>query len=222
MSNRTIDIDDRLYDYLLANSSREDALLRRLRDETARMPMSMMQIAPEQGQFMAMLVELVGARRAIEVGTFTGYSSICVARALPADGRLVCCDVSEEYTAVARRYWKEAGLDGKIDLRLAPATGTLDALIADGQEGRFDFAFIDADKENYEAYYERALRLLRTGGLMTIDNVLWDGRVADPAIGDDDADTAAIRRLNARLHKDGRISLSLVPIGDGLTLARKR
>jgi len=222
MSKRTLSIDDRLHDYIIATSVREDALLRRLRDETAKMPMSMMQLSPDQGQFMGLLVELIGARRAIEVGTFTGYSSICVARALPADGELICCDVSEEFTGIARRYWREAGLDGKIDLRLAPATDTLDALLAEGQEGRFDFAFIDADKENYHHYYERVLRLLRRGGLLTVDNVLWDGRVADPAIGKDDVDTTAIRQLNDRIYKDERVSISLVPIGDGLTLARKR
>jgi caffeoyl-CoA O-methyltransferase len=223
MSNRTIQIDDRLYAYLLANSSREDALLKRLRVETARMPMSMMQIAPEQGQFMALLAELIGARNAIEVGTFTGYSAISVARVLQKGGKLICCDISEEYTAVARRYWTEAGLADRIELRLAPAVETLDALLARGDAGRFDFGFIDADKENYDAYYERVLRLLRPGGLVTIDNVLWDGKVADLTVRDsDDVDTAAIRRLNAKLLTDQRISLSLVPIGDGLTLARKR
>jgi caffeoyl-CoA O-methyltransferase len=223
MSNRTIRIDDRLYDYMLANSSREDDLLRRLRAETAKMPMSMMQIGPEQGQFMALLAELIGARNAIEVGTFTGYSAISVARVLPKGGKLVCCDISEEYTSVARRYWTEAGLADRIELKLAPATETLDAMLAAGGAGRFDFAFIDADKENYDAYYERILRLVRPGGLITIDNVLWDGKVADPAVRDaDDVDTAAIRKLNAKLLADQRISLSLVPIGDGLTLARKR
>jgi caffeoyl-CoA O-methyltransferase len=222
MSNRTINIDDRLYDYLLANSSREDALLARLRAETATMPASMMQISPEQGQFMALLVELIGARNAIEVGTFTGYSAICVARALAQGGKLVCCDVSDEYTSIARRYWTEAGLADRIELKLAPATKTLDALIAGGGEGQYDFAFIDADKENYDSYYERILRLIRKGGLITIDNVLWSGKVADPGIGSADVDTAAIRRLNEKLHRDERVSLSLLPVGDGITLARKR
>lgn len=223
MSNRTIQVDDRLYDYLLAHSSREDDLLRRLRAETAKMPMARMQIGPEQGQFMALLTELTGAKRAIEVGTFTGYSSICVARALPKDGKLICCDVSEEYTAVARKYWAEAGLTEKIELKLAPATETLDALLAAGGANTYDLGFIDADKENYDQYYERLLQLIRPGGLIMIDNVLWGGDVADPTIGDaDNKDTAAIRRLNAKVVRDERVSMSLVPIGDGLTLARKR
>jgi predicted O-methyltransferase YrrM len=220
MSNRTVNLNDRLYSYLLDHSLREDDLLRRLREETAQLPMSMMQISPEQGQFMTLLTEIVGARRVIEVGTFTGYSSICVARALPANGHLTCCDVSEEYTAVARRYWAEAGLTDRITLKLAPALQTLDSLIAAGEDGQYDLAFIDADKSNYDGYYERVLRLLRQGGLVMIDNVLWDGAVADPAV--DDADTIAIRQLNDKLHRDERISLSLVPIGDGVTLARKR
>jgi caffeoyl-CoA O-methyltransferase len=179
-----------------------------------------MQIAPEQGQFMALLVELIGAKRALEVGTFTGYSSLCVALAMPTDGRLTVCDVSEDYTAVARRYWAEAGVAGKIDLRLAPALETLDALIAAGGSGGYDFAFIDADKENYDGYYERTLTLLRTGGLVAVDNVLWDGAVVDAA--KQDRDTRTIRALNEKLLGDQRVSLSLVPIGDGLTLARKR
>ena len=220
MSNRTVNLDDRLYSYLLDHSLREDALLRRLREETARLPMSMMQISPEQGQFMNLLTEIVGARRVIEVGTFTGYSSICIARALPANGHLTCCDVSDEYTDIARRYWREAGLTDRITLKLAPALQTLDGLIAAGEDGQYDLAFIDADKSNYDNYFERILRLLRQGGLVLIDNVLWGGAVADSAV--DDADTAAIRHLNDKLHRDERISLSLVPIGDGLTLARKR
>lgn len=223
MSKRTIQVDDRLYDYIQENSLREDALLRRLREETARNPMSNMQISPEQGQFMALLAELVGAKNAIEIGTFTGYSAISVARVLKPGGKLICCDVSDEYTAVARRYWTEAGLADRIDLRLAPAIQTLDELIAKGGAGTMDFAFIDADKENYDAYYERVLRLLRPGGLVTIDNVLWDGKVADPSVRDaDDVDTAAIRALNKKLAKDERVALSLIPISDGLTLARKR
>ncbi len=223
MSNRTIQVDDRLYTYLLENSLREDALLRRLREETARNPMSMMQISPEQGQFMALLAELIGARNAIEVGTFTGYSAISVARVLRPGGKLICCDISDEFTSVARRYWTEAGLADRIELRLAPAVETLDELLAGGRAGTVDFAFIDADKESYDAYYERILRLLRPGGLVTIDNVLWDGKVADPRVKDaDDADTAAIRKLNRKLARDDRVTVSLVPIGDGLTLARKR
>jgi predicted O-methyltransferase YrrM len=220
MSNRTVNLNDRLYSYLLDHSLREDDLLRRLREETAKLPMSMMQISPEQGQFMTLLTEIVGARRVIEVGTFTGYSSICVARTLPANGHLTCCDVSEEYTAIARRFWAEAGLTDRITLKLAPALQTLDSLIAAGEDGQYDLAFIDADKSNYDGYYERVLRLLRQGGLVIIDNVLWGGAVADPAV--DDADTMAIRQLNDKLHHDERISLSLVPIGDGVTLARKR
>lgn len=179
-----------------------------------------MQLAPEQGQFLALLVELTGARRALEVGSFTGYSGLCLALALPADGRLVACDISEDFTAIARRYWTEAGVAEKIDLRLAPALESLDALLDGGAAGSFDFMFVDADKENYPNYYERGLGLLRPGGLMAIDNVLWGGAVADPAR--QDADTEAIRALNAKLRDDERVTLSLVPIGDGLTLARKR
>ena len=217
--NRSITVDDRLYDYILANSLREPALLKALRKETAKLPQSMMQISPEQGQFMALLVQLIGAKRTIEVGTFTGYSSLVVALALPPNGRITACDVSEEFTSVARRYWAKAGVAGKIDLRLAPALETLDKLLADGKAGRFDFAFIDADKPNYLGYYERCLKLLRTGGLMAIDNVLWSGEVANPAV--TDANTKAIRALNKHVHKDARVSMSLVPIGDGLTLLRK-
>ena len=220
MSNRTIDLTDALYDYLLSVSLRETDLQRRLREETAALPMARMQISPEQGQFMAMLARLMGARRVLEVGVFTGYSSLAVALALPADGRIVACDVSEEWTAVARRYWAEAGVADRIDLRLAPALGTLDALLAGGAAGTFDLAFIDADKTGYLDYYERALELLRTGGLVMTDNTLWSGRVADPEVGD--ADTVALRHYNEHLHRDARVDLCLVPIGDGLTLARKR
>ncbi len=220
MSNRTLSMTDALYDYLLAVSSREPAILRRLREETAQLPNAGMQIGPEQGQFMALLVQLLGARRTLEVGVFTGYSSLAVALALPPDGRVVACDVSEEWTAIARRYWAEAGVAGKIELRLGPAVGTLDALLAEGQADSFDFAFIDADKENYGNYYERALRLVRPGGLIAIDNVLWGGRIADPEVQGESV--AAIRALNAKLHRDERVALSLVPIGDGLTLALRR
>jgi O-methyltransferase len=219
MSNRSITLDDRLYDYLLKVSLRENDLLRELRDETAKLPTAGMQISPEQGQFMALLVELLGVTRAVEVGTFTGYSSLCIAGAMPAGGRLTCCDVSEEFTAIARRYWARAGLAGKIDLKLAPAVETLD-LLAQTEAGRFDLAFIDADKGNYLAYYERVLKLLRPGGAVLIDNVLWSGAVADPD--DNDSDTVAIRLLNEHVRGDKRVSLSLVPIGDGLTIARKR
>ena len=220
MSRTTIALTDRLNDYLLEVSLREPPLLERLRAETAALPEAAMQLAPEQGQFLALLVELTHVRRALEVGSFTGYSGLCIALALPADGRLVACDISEDFTSIARRYWAEAGVAEKIDLRLAPALESLDALLAEGAGGSFDFMFIDADKENYPHYYERGLQLLRPGGLMAIDNVLWGGAVADPAR--QDADTEAIRALNAKLHDDERVALSLVPIGDGLTLARKR
>jgi predicted O-methyltransferase YrrM len=220
MSRRTLEMTDRLYDYLLRNSLREPPLFRKLRAETAKLPMAGMQISPEQGQFMMLLVELIGARKAIEIGTFTGYSGLCVATALPAKGHLWCCDVSEEFTRVARKYWKLAKVEKKITLTLAPATATIARLLEAGHAGTFDFAFIDADKSNYDAYYEGVLKLLRKGGLIAIDNVLWGGAVADPK--KNSPDTKAIRRLNAKIHKDKRVSASLLPIGDGLTLARKR
>jgi len=220
MSRRPTELTDTLHEYLLANSLREPPILARLRDETAKLPMANMQIGPEQGQFMRLLVELIGARRTIEVGTFTGYSALSVAMALPKDGKLIACDISEDYTAIARRYWAEAGLAERIDLRLAPALETLDGLLAKGGAGAYDFAFIDADKEGYDGYYERCLSLLRPGGLVAIDNVLWDGSVADES--DQSPDTRAIRALNAKVHRDDRVSISLIPIGDGLMLARKR
>jgi len=220
MANRTIDLTDRLYDYLLKVSLREPPLLAELRAETAKLPDAVMQISPEQGQFMALLVQLIGARRAIEVGTFTGYSALCVASALPARGKLIACDISKEYTSVGRPYWERAGVAGKIDLRLGPALDTLRSLLAEGAAGSFDFAFIDADKKEYDGYYEAILELLRPGGLVAIDNVLWGGAVADSR--KRDADTVAIRALNKKLHDDERVSLSLLPVGDGLTLARKR
>lgn len=220
MSNRSINLTDRLYDYLHANSLREPQVLAELRAETAAMPEHGMQISPEQGQFMGLLLRLMAARRVIEVGTFTGYSSTAMAMALPADGRILCCDVSEKYTAVARRAWAKAGVAEKITLKLAPAAETLDAEIKAGRGGHYDFCFIDADKSNYDHYYERALVLLRAGGLIAIDNVLWGGAVADPS--DQSEDTAAIRRLNAKLKDDRRVDLSMLPIGDGLTLAMKR
>lgn len=220
MSNRTIGLSDALYAYLLENSLREPDLLRRLREETARATESPnMQIAPEQGQFMGLLAQMVGVRRAIEIGTFTGYSSLAVMMALPQDARMICCDVSKEFTDIARRYWREAGLAERIELRLGPAIGTMDELIAKGGAGSFDFAFIDADKGNYDGYYERALTLLRPGGLIAIDNVLWSGSVADPS--NREASTEAIRRLNRKVLADRRVAISMVPIGDGLTLARK-
>lgn len=219
MSNRSIGLSDALYDYLLSVSLREPEILAELRHETMAMSERSMQIAPEQGQFMAFLVRLTGARRILEIGTFTGYSALVMALALPAEGRVVACDVSEAWTAVARRYWQRAGVAGRIELRLAPALQTLDALIGEGGGGSFDFAFIDADKGRYLDYYERSLTLLRQGGLIAVDNTLWGGSVADPA--NTDADTAAIRAFNAALHADPRVELSLVPIGDGLTLAQK-
>ncbi len=220
MSSRTIVLNDALYEYLLSVSLREPDVLCRLREETAKMPQHNMQISPEQGQFMALLVELTGARKCLEVGTFTGYSTLSLALALPEDGQIVACDISEEFTSLAKPYWQEAGVAGKIDLRLGPALETLDALIADGESGAFDFAFIDADKVNYQGYFQRALDLIRRGGLILVDNVLWSGAVVDPAR--DDEDTEAIRAFNQVCADDPRISLSLVPIGDGLTLARKR
>lgn len=220
MSAQTIGLDKQLYDYLLTTSIREPEILWKLRQETANHPNGRMQISPEQGQFMRLLIQLLGAKKTLEVGVFTGYSSLSVALALPADGKIIACDVSEEFTAIARRYWQQAGVADKIDLRLAPAVLTLDALLADEQAETFDFAFIDADKENYDAYYERALQLVRPGGLIAIDNVLWSGRVANSQI--QDQSTQAIRALNQKLHDDERVTLSLVPIGDGLTLALKR
>jgi predicted O-methyltransferase YrrM len=209
-----------LYDYFTSVSVREPAILRRLREETAANPRATMQVPPEHGQFLGLLVQLMGARRTIEVGVFTGYSSLSVALALPNDGRILACDVSEEYTLVARRYWKEAGVDHMIDLRIGPALDTLKELLAQRQQGRFDFAFIDADKANYENYYEHAFELIRPGGLIAIDNVLWHGQVIDPNV--NDADTLAIRALNKKLLNDTRINLSIVPISDGLTLCYKR
>jgi predicted O-methyltransferase YrrM len=220
LSARTLNLTDRLYDYVLTTSVREAPVLARLREETAKQASAMMQISPDQGQFMALLTELIGARQCLEIGTFTGYSALAVALALPADGRIITCDINQETTAIARRYWAEAGVDHKIDLRLAPALETLGLLMAEGAAGRFDFAFIDANKEDYDRYYEAVLSLMRPGGLIAIDNVLWGGSVADPQ--KQDEDTRAIRTLNAKLKGDERISLSLVTIGDGLTLARKR
>ena len=220
MTRRSITLTDSLHDYLLSVSLREPELLARLRQETAALQESRMQIGPEQGQFMAFLLRLMGAKRCLEIGVFTGYSSLAAALALPEDGRIIACDVSEEWTAIARRYWREAGVEGKIELRLGPALDTLDQLLGEGEAGRFDFAFIDADKENYLSYYERVLPLLRSGGLIAVDNVLWSGRVADPEVAD--ADTVAIRHFNDCLHRDERVDLCVVPIGDGLTLARKR
>ena len=219
MSRRTLNLDDTLYLYLLDHSLREHPAQIALREATSRHPQAGMQISPEQGQFMALLVRLLGARRTIEVGVFTGYSALTVALALPEEGRLLACDISDEYTRVGRPYWETAGVGHKIELRLAPALETLDARLAAGAAGQYDFAFIDADKTGYDGYYERCLELLRPGGLIAIDNVLWNGSVARVAV---DADTAALQALNIKLHHDERIDLSMLPIGDGLTLARKR
>jgi predicted O-methyltransferase YrrM len=191
-----------------------------LRAETAAHPRAGMQISPEQGQFMQLLLKLIGARRVVEVGVFTGYSSLAMALALPGDGRILACDISDEYTAIARRHWAEAGVTHKLELVIAPALATLEARLAAGEAGSYDFAFIDADKGGYHDYYERLLELLRPGGLIAVDNTLWSGAVADPA--DRSPDTVALREFNARLHADERVDLSLVPIGDGLTLARRR
>jgi predicted O-methyltransferase YrrM len=211
---------EEISDYLLSVSLREPPILRRLREETASYSQSRFQISPEQGQFMALLIQLMCARRTIEVGVFTGYSSLAVALALPVDGSIVACDISEEFTFTARRYWREAGVDHMIDLRLKPAIQTLTELIAQGHGGSFDFVFIDADKSSYEGYYECALELLRPGGLIMVDNVLWSGRVLDPS--DQTADTVALRAFNKKLHADTRVSLSMIPLGDGVTLALKR
>jgi len=217
--NKTVGLSDTLYEYLLAQSLREPALLAELREETATEPLAGMQITPEQGQFLALLVTLTGARNILEVGVFTGYSSLAMALAQPPDGRLIACDIDDHWTGIARRYWERAGVSGRIELRLAPAIETLDALLASGEANRFDLAFIDADKTGYDGYYERCLKLVRPGGLILIDNVLWGGRVADPTV--TDPDTAAIRALNAKIRKDPRVINSLVPIADGLTLALK-
>ena len=220
MSSRTFQLSDAVHAYLVRETMLEPPLLARLRAETAGLPDARMQISPEQGQFMRLLVELIGARRAIEIGVFTGYSALCVAESLPADGRLIACDVNKEWTEIARRFWAEAGVAQKIDLRIGNAADTLEKLLADGAVGKFDFAFIDADKTAYNRYYDLCLQLVRTGGLIAVDNALWSGRVADRAA--QDADTAALRALNTRIRDDQRVTSSLVPIGDGLLLARKR
>lgn len=220
MSTRTISMTDNLHDYLLSVTPTISDVMQRLRDETAQLPMGMMEISVEQGQLMGLIIEMIGAKKTIEVGVFTGYSSLVVAQALPEDGKIIACDVSEEWTSVGRRYWKEAGVAHKIDLRIAPALQTLQKLIDDGQSGTFDFAFIDADKSNYGAYYELCLKLLRKGGLIGIDNTLWGGRVADESVLD--ADTVAIRAINAKLAADDRVTPCLVPVGDGFSLALKR
>lgn len=206
-------------EYILGHTFRDDAVLAGLRRETAAMPNAGMQIGGDQGQFMGLLARAIGAKRYLEIGVFTGYSSLAMALALPDDGRIVACDVSEEFTSVARRYWRQAGVEKKIELRLGPAVATLDAMIAAGTEP-FDLAFIDADKTNYDAYYERCLRLVRPNGLILLDNMLWDGRVADDSAHDPDTD--ALRALNAKIGGDERVDCSLLPLGDGVMIARKR
>jgi predicted O-methyltransferase YrrM len=221
MANSFLGLDERIEDYLMNNSLREPDVLRRLREETiASNPHAEMAVSPIQGQFMTLLVKLIGAVKTLEVGVFTGYSSLCTALALPPNGRIVACDVNEGWTSVARRYWAEAGVADKITLRLAPAVETLDAMLRDGQAGTFDFAFIDADKPNYDNYYERALKLMRRGGLIIFDNMLWSGKVADPGV--QDADTVALRALNEKLHHDERVFVSLLPLRDGVSLAVKQ
>jgi len=217
---KSFGLPDDLHQYLLRVGVREPDVLRRLREHTASLPQSDMQIAPEQGAFMAWLVGLAGVRRCLEVGTFTGYSALAVALALPPDGTLLCCDVSEEWTRIARRFWAEAGVSDRIEVRLGPALGTLDALLADGRAGTFDYAFVDADKSEYPAYYDRVFELVRPGGIMLWDNVLWGGEVIHPEV--DDPGVRGIRELNQRLATDQRISVAMLPLADGVTLVRKR
>ncbi|EHC17950.1 class I SAM-dependent methyltransferase [Fischerella thermalis] len=219
MNNKALGLDKTLYDYLLSVSLREPEILTQLRQETAQHSMATMQIAPDQGQFLALLVKLIAAKKTLDIGVFTGYSSLVVALALPADGKVIACDIDEEYTAIARRYWQKAGVADKINLHLAPALETLEKLIAVGEAETFDFAFIDADKSNYDNYYELALQLVRPGGLIAIDNVLWSGRVADPQVQDNR--TNKIRAFNQKLYQDQRVTLSMLAIADGLTLAMK-
>lgn len=220
MSNKSIGLSDELHEYLLSVSLRESAVMEQLRDETAGHPKANMQIAPEQAQFFQFLVQLIGARRTLEIGVFTGYSALAVAEVLSPSGEVVACDISEEYTEVARRYWEKAGVANRIDLRIAPAAETLEALLDDGQAGTFDFSFIDADKETYDTYYERSLELLRPGGVIALDNVFRDGRVTDPDV--EDESVRAIQDLNEKLHTDDRVDLTMLPVADGVTLAMKR
>lgn len=220
MSDITINLTPKLYDYFQKNSLREPEILKKLREQTHKMSMSQMQISPEQGQFMGLLMELLNAKKTLDIGTFTGYSALAVALALPPDGKVIACDINGEWTKIAKRFWELAGVANKIELKLAPAAETLQALIEEGEAGTFDFAFIDADKANYPVYYEKSLELIRPGGLIAIDNVLWSGKVADLAI--HDRDTEVLRELNTKLVNDDRVTLSMLPVGDGLTLARKR
>jgi predicted O-methyltransferase YrrM len=220
MANASIGLDDKLHAYLVEVGVREPEVLRRLREETAALPEARMQVAPEEGAFLAMLVRILDARRILEVGTFTGYSSTAMALALPPDGRITCCDLSKEWTDIARQAWTDAGVADRIELRLGPAIETLEELIAAGETGSYDLAFIDADKANYAGYYEAALKLVRRGGLIAIDNVLWSGRVADPS--DQDESTVAIRALNEAVAADDRVDVVMTPVADGVTLARIR
>ena len=220
MSSKTLFMPDRVHAYLVGHSVRETAAQRALRAATRGIPGAGMQISPEQGALMQVLTRMLGAKRYLEIGTFTGYSALCVALAMPAGGRLVCCDLSEEWTSVAQKFWRKAKVASKIQLRLGAALRTLDALLREDNAGRFDLVFIDADKENYLNYFERCMKLVRRGGVIAIDNTLWSGRVVDPHR--QDADTRAIRAFNRKLHRDRRIDVALVPIGDGLTLAYKR
>lgn len=217
---RSLGLSEDLYGYVLEVGTRLAPAQQGLRDATRGMKGAGMQIGADQGQFMGFLIKALGVRRALEVGTFTGYSALSVAMALPPDGRLVCCDISAEYPAVGKPFWDEAGIAGKIDLRIGPAVATLDGLIAQGGADSFDFAFIDADKSNYDAYYERCLVLVRQGGVIAVDNVLWSGAVIDPEKNSED--TQALRALNRKLHADQRVDLSMLAIGDGLTLLRRR
>ena len=219
MSNQTLPLNGRLQKYMIDFSLREPKILRRLREETSQHRLANMQIAPEQGQFMAMIAQLIEAKRYLEIGTFTGYSSIVMAFSMPKNSEIICCDISEEFTSIAKRYWEESGLLDQIKLHLRPAEETLTELIEKGRENQFDIIFIDADKKNYDQYYELSLRLIRKGGLIMIDNVLWGGDVSDPTI--NDTQTRSIRAVNKKIRSDQRINHSLVPIGDGMTLARK-
>lgn len=220
MSDVTLNLTPEIYSYLKNYSLREPEVLQKLRNETHKIAMGHMQISPEQGQLMGLLVEILNAEKTLDIGTFTGYSALVVALALPKNGKVITCDINDEWTNIAKRYWKMAEMERKIELKLAPALQTLDNLLNEGQEGTFDFAFIDADKKNYSLYYEKSLTLLRKGGLVAIDNTLWSGKVADHSI--NDSQTNFIRELNAKIHADEQVTISMLPIGDGLTLARKR
>jgi len=220
LKNVTTGLNPELYKYILSVSLRDPEVLQRLKEETSKHELAEMQTAVDEAQFMSLLIKMMNAKMALEVGVFTGYSSLTVALALPEDGKLIACDVSEEFTNVAKKYWKEAKVDHKVDLRIAPGVETLDKLIAEGRSGTFDFAFIDADKPNYDNYYERILQLLRVGGVILFDNVLWHNKIIDDTNQEDT--TVALRKLNAKLHKDERVDISMLSIGDGVTIVRKR